>query len=179
MFEEIGSADKVAQFVEDVKAKKAGVRLMGFGHRVYKNYDPRARFMKQLVEESLSEMGVTDPLLDVARALEEVALSDEYFIKRKLYPNVDYYSGILLRAMGIPTTMFTVMFAMSRCVGWVAQWNEMLLEGQLRITRPRQIYAGVERREYEKPVAQDEPSPSKLHRKKSTLGIVLPDVVTR
>lgn len=178
MLEEIGTADKVAQFVEDVKAKKAGVRLMGFGHRVYKNYDPRARFMKQLVEESLLEMGTTDPLLEVARTLEEVALSDEYFIKRKLYPNVDYYSGILLRAMGIPTSMFTVMFAMSRCVGWVAQWNEMMWEGQLRITRPRQIYAGVQQRSYK--VDKDEgPSPAAIARKESSLGIRLPDVVTR
>merc|ERR1719362_1763694 len=150
MLQNIGTVDKVQQFVEDVKAKKEGIRLMGFGHRVYKNYDPRARFMKELVDESLKEMGVHDPLLAVAQKLEEVALSDEYFLKRKLYPNVDYYSGILLRAIGIPTSMFTVMFAMSRTVGWMAQWNEMISEGQMRISRPRQLYVGVTHRDYAK-----------------------------
>merc|ERR1719454_1822473 len=104
--------------------------------------------MKGLVEEVLRELGVDDPLLAIAQELEKIATSDEYFIKRKLYPNVDYYSGIMLRALGIPTSMFTVMFAMSRCVGWMAQWNEMHLESQMRITRPRQIYAGVQMRKY-------------------------------
>jgi len=149
MLQNIGTVENVPQFVEDVKAKKEGIRLMGFGHRVYKNYDPRARFMKELVDESLKAMGVHDPLLEVAQKLEEVALSDEYFLKRKLYPNVDYYSGILLRAIGIPTSMFTVMFAMSRTVGWMAQWNEMISEGQMRISRPRQLYVGVPHRDYE------------------------------
>merc|ERR1711912_48485 len=121
---------------------------MGFGHRVYKNYDPRARFMKELVDQALPQMGIEDPLLEVATALEEVALNDEYFLKRKLYPNVDYYSGILLRAIGIPTSMFTLMFAMSRTVGWMAQWNEMISEKQMRISRPRQLYVGVHQREF-------------------------------
>lgn len=132
----------------DVKAKKEGVRLMGFGHRVYKNYDPRAIVMKGLVQEVLGDLGMVDPLLEVAMELERVATSDEYFIKRKLYPNVDYYSGIMLRALGIPTSMFTVMFAMSRTVGWVSQWNEMLNEGQMRIGRPRQLYCGQAERAF-------------------------------
>eukprot|EP00933_Yihiella_yeosuensis_P022175 TRINITY_DN17461_c0_g1_i1.p1 TRINITY_DN17461_c0_g1~~TRINITY_DN17461_c0_g1_i1.p1 ORF type:complete len:483 (+),score=97.31 TRINITY_DN17461_c0_g1_i1:51-1499(+) len=148
MLETIGKKENVAQFVADVKAKKAGVRLMGFGHRVYKNYDPRARVMKGLVEEVLRELKVDDPLLGIAQELERVALQDEYFIQRKLYPNVDYYSGIMLRALEIPTSMFTVMFAMSRTVGWVSQWNEMVAEGQLRIGRPRQMYVGTEQRSY-------------------------------
>mmetsp|Transcript_66299 Transcript_66299/g.192091 ORF Transcript_66299/g.192091 Transcript_66299/m.192091 type:complete len:488 (-) Transcript_66299:211-1674(-) len=159
MLEEIGSKDKVAQFVIDVKAKKEGVRLMGFGHRVYKNYDPRARYMKKMVTQVLGELGVQDPLLDVAVELERIALADEYFVSRKLYPNVDYYSGIMLRALGIPTSMFTVMFAMSRTVGWVTHWNEQLQEGQMRIGRPRQLYAGVKTREY-KPAASSAPSKS-------------------
>jgi len=148
MLEAIGTKDRVSQFVADVKAKKAGVRLMGFGHRVYKNYDPRARYMKRLVAEVLQELGVNDPLLEVAQELERTALADEYFTSRKLYPNVDYYSGIMLRAIGIPTSMFTVMFAMARTVGWVSQWKEMVSEGQLRIGRPRQLYNGVGQREY-------------------------------
>jgi citrate synthase len=150
MLQGIGSADKVPQFVADVKAKVAGVRLMGFGHRVYKNYDPRARVMKRLVQEVLKGLNIKDPLLEVAQRLEEVALKDSYFVQRKLYPNVDYYSGIMLRALGIPTSMFTVMFAMSRTVGWVSQWKEMLSEGQLRIGRPRQMYVGVKPREYQR-----------------------------
>merc|ERR1740123_1531661 len=148
MLENIGTADNVPQSVEDVKAKVEGVRLMGFGHRVYKNYDPRARVMKNLVQEVLTGLNIKDPLLEVAQRLEEVALKDPYFVQRKLYPNVDYYSGIMLRALGIPTSMFTVMFAMSRTVGWVSQWKEMLSEGQLKIGRPRQMYVGVKRREY-------------------------------
>lgn len=180
MLEEIGTADKVPQFVEDVKAKKAGVRLMGFGHRVYKNYDPRARFMKELVDTALPLMGVDDPLLAVAKALEEVALSDEYFGKRKLYPNVDYYSGILLRAVGIPTSMFTVMFAMSRTVGWMSQWNEMVSEGQMRISRPRQLYAGVSQREYAEGKAESQsPDGDTIRRQQSNFNIVIPDTVTR
>merc|ERR1719189_387771 len=148
MLEQIGSVDNIGKFVADVKAKKEGVRLMGFGHRVYKNYDPRAVVMRGLVQEVLTELGVDDPLLQIAKELERVATSDEYFIKRKLYPNVDYYSGIMLRALGIPTSMFTVMFAMSRTVGWISQWNEMISEGQMRIGRPRQLYCGVQQREF-------------------------------
>jgi len=148
MLENIGSPENVPQFVEDVKAKKDGVRLMGFGHRVYKNYDPRARYMKTLVEKVLAEVG-PDPLLAVATQLETVALEDEYFLKRKLYPNVDYYTGIMLRAIGIPPSMFTAMFAMARTVGWVSQWNEMVKEGNFRIGRPRQLYLGSGQLEYE------------------------------
>jgi len=151
MLSEIGVEENVPQFVEDVKAKKEGVRLMGFGHRVYKNYDPRARQMGKLVKDVLEGLGVVDPLLGVAQKLEKVALEDEYFIKRKLYPNVDYYSGIMLRAIGIPTSMFTVMFAMARTVGWVSHWLEMVTEGQMRITRPRQLYVGPTQREYVPP----------------------------
>merc|ERR1719327_2657199 len=150
MLEEIKTVENVPQFVEDVKAKKEGVRLMGFGHRVYKNYDPRARVMKGLVDEVLKELKIVDPLLEVAHALEEAALNDDYFVKRKLYPNVDYYSGIMLRALGIPTSMFTVMFAMSRTVGWMSQWSEMNSSEQMRITRPRQIYQGETQRDYTK-----------------------------
>jgi len=148
MLEAIGSVENIPQFVADVKAKKEGVRLMGFGHRVYKNYDPRSVVMRGLVQEVLQELGVDDPLLAIAQELEKIATSDEYFIKRKLYPNVDYYSGIMLRALGIPTSMFTVMFAMARTVGWVSQWNEMIGEGQLRIGRPRQLYAGSQQRDF-------------------------------
>mmetsp|Transcript_128297 Transcript_128297/g.332659 ORF Transcript_128297/g.332659 Transcript_128297/m.332659 type:complete len:310 (+) Transcript_128297:2-931(+) len=155
MLAEIGSRDKVRQFVDDVKAKKDGVRLMGFGHRVYKSYDPRAKVMKKLVEEVLRELGVNDPLLEVAQELEKTALTDEYFIKRNLYPNVDYYSGIMLRAIGIPTSMFTVMFAMSRTVGWVSQWKEMFINNQMKIGRPRQLYRGTAPREYPQSMRRD------------------------
>jgi len=151
MLEEIGTVENIPKFLSDVKAKKAGVRLMGFGHRVYKNWDPRAVVMKGLCQEVLSELQVEDPLLAVAKALEEAATKDEYFVSRKLYPNVDYYSGIMLRAIGIPTSMFTVMFAMSRTVGWVSQWKEMVEEGLLRISRPRQLYCGTAPREYAAP----------------------------
>merc|ERR1711972_1294989 len=148
MLEKIGTKEKVSQFVADVKAKKNGVRLMGFGHRVYTNYDPRARVMKKLVVEVLEKLENDDPMLGVAMELEKVALEDPYFVQRKLYPNVDYYSGIMLRALGIPLNMFTVMFAMSRTVGWVSHWKEMVTEGQLRICRPRQLYLGVEKRDF-------------------------------
>jgi citrate synthase len=115
---------------------------MGFGHRVYKNFDPRAKILKQMVDEVLDEIGVEDPLLDIAKRLEEVALSDEFFIARKLYPNVDFYSGIIYRAMRIPTNMFTVLFALGRMPGWIAHWKEMLDDPKTRINRPRQIYTG-------------------------------------
>merc|ERR1712203_1020991 len=121
---------------------------MGFGHRVYKNFDPRAVYMKKLCQDVLNELKVEDPLLEIAKQLEDTALKDEYFVKRKLYPNVDFYSGIMLRAIGIPTSMFTVMFAMSRTVGWVAQWKEMVEEKQMRISRPRQMYVGVPQRDF-------------------------------
>jgi citrate synthase len=130
------------KYVAMAKDKASSFRLMGFGHRVYKNFDPRARILKQAADEVLAEMGLADPLLEIARNLEEVALSDEFFIERKLYPNVDFYSGILYRAMGIPTDMFTVMFALGRLPGWIAQWKEMRDDGKTRIARPRQIYVG-------------------------------------
>jgi citrate synthase len=124
------------------KDKASGFRLMGFGHRVYKNFDPRARILKAAADEVLSELGVSDPLLDIAKNLEEVALNDEFFVERRLYPNVDFYSGIIYRAMGIPTDMFTVMFALGRLPGWIANWKEMRDDPKGRIQRPRQIYTG-------------------------------------
>ena len=130
------------KYVDMAKDKTSGFRLMGFGHRVYKNFDPRSRILKAAADEVLAEMGLSDPLLDIARNLEEVALRDEFFIERKLYPNVDFYSGILYRAMGIPTEMFTVMFALGRLPGWIAQWKEMHDDPKTRIARPRQIYVG-------------------------------------
>jgi len=154
MLETIGSKENVPQFIADVKAKKEGVRLMGFGHRVYKNYDPRAKFMKTFVKQVLDELHVDDPRLDLAMELERQASQDEYFLARKLYPNVDFFSGIMLHAMGIPTSMFTAMFAMSRVVGWTAQWTEMVSEGQMRIGRPRQLYVGSVQRTYEPPTRE-------------------------
>jgi citrate synthase len=129
------------KYVDLAKRKDSGFKLMGFGHRVYKNFDPRSRILKKAADDVLAELGVSDPMLDLARRLEEVALRDEYFVERKLYPNVDFYSGILYRAMGIPTNMFTVMFALGRLPGWIAHWREMRAEGA-RINRPRQIYTG-------------------------------------
>jgi citrate synthase len=129
------------------KDKNSGFRLMGFGHRVYKNYDPRARVIKSACDKILARRGVKDPLLDIAKRLEEVALSDPYFVERKLYPNVDFYSGVIYRAMGIPTAMFTVMFALGRLPGWMAQWLEMHRTSD-RIDRPRQIYTGETERAY-------------------------------
>jgi citrate synthase len=132
-----------------VKDKNSGVKLMGFGHRVYKNFDPRAKIMQATCHEVLKELGIKDePLLDLAVALEKIALEDEYFVSRKLYPNVDFYSGIILKAMGIPTHMFTVLFAVARTVGWVSQWKEMIEEPGQRIGRPRQIYTGSPARDY-------------------------------
>ncbi|AZQ84142.1 citrate synthase [Colwellia sp. Arc7-635] len=142
MLEEIGSLDRVDEFVAKAKDKADPFRLMGFGHRVYKNFDPRATVMRETCHEVLSELGIKDPLLDVAMALEKVALEDPYFIEKKLYPNVDFYSGIILKAIGIPTNMFTVIFAMSRTVGWIAHWDEMLGQPGQKIGRPRQKYTG-------------------------------------
>lgn len=130
------------KFVERAKDRSSGFRLMGFGHRVYKNFDPRALILKEAADEVLNELGIHDPLLDIAKNLEEVALQDDYFVERKLYPNVDFYSGILYRAMGIPTDMFTVMFALGRLPGWIAHWKEMSEDPATRIARPRQIYTG-------------------------------------
>jgi citrate synthase len=137
----------VKKMVAKAKDKSSDFRLMGFGHRVYKNFDPRAKIIKKVTDEVLKELGTEDPLLDIAKELEEVALSDSYFIERKLYPNVDFYSGILYRAINIPTEMFTVMFAMGRLPGWIAQWKEMR-DNKEPISRPRQIYIGHQKRDY-------------------------------
>ena len=135
------------KYIEKAKDKDDDFRLMGFGHRVYKNFDPRAKIIKSTADRVLNDLGVDDPLLDIARHLEATALEDEYFVERKLYPNVDFYSGILYQAMGIPTDMFTVMFAMGRLPGWIAQWMEMRAD-KSRIHRPRQIYVGPRQRDY-------------------------------
>ena len=146
-----GGEAKLGEFVKKVKNKDSGVRLMGFGHRVYKNYDPRAKLMQQTCQEVLDELGLhNDPLFKLAMALEKIALEDEYFVSRKLYPNVDFYSGIVQRALGIPTDMFTCIFALARTVGWIAQWNEMISEPDQKIGRPRQLYIGYPRRDIQK-----------------------------
>lgn len=148
MLEEIGDVSRIDEFVERAKDKNDPFRLMGFGHRVYKNFDPRASVMKTTADEVLAELGIEDdPLLEIAKRLEEIALSDEYFIQKKLYPNVDFYSGIILKAIGIPTSMFTVIFAVGRTVGWIAHWNEMI-SGSYRIGRPRQLYTGYTKRDF-------------------------------
>jgi citrate synthase len=149
MLEEIKAAGgDYKKFVDDVKNKRDNRRLMGFGHRVYKNYDPRAKILAKMCDEVLAHLGVKDPLLDVAKGLEEIALKDDYFISKKLYPNVDFYSGIIYRAMGIPTNMFTVMFALGRLPGWIAHWKEMVEDKDTKIGRPRQIYNGEKLRKY-------------------------------
>src|SRR6202000_385710 len=149
MLAEIGTVDKIPDFIKKVKDKNSEVRLMGFGHRVYKNYDPRAKIMQKMTHAVLAETGHgDDPMLKVALELERIALSDEYFIDRKLYPNVDFYSGITLNAMGFPTSMFTVLFAVARTVGWISQWSEMIEDPHQKIGRPRQLYTGVTHRDY-------------------------------
>lgn len=149
MLRQIGSKDKIPEFIERAKDKDDPFRLMGFGHRVYKNYDPRAGVMKESCHEVLEELGVkNEPLLELAMELERIALEDDYFVSRKLFPNVDFYSGIILKAMGFPEDMFTVLFAVSRTVGWIAQWKEMIEEPSLRIGRPRQLYTGPTQRPY-------------------------------
>jgi citrate synthase len=148
MLQEIGTVENVRKHVDKVKNKVDGVRLMGFGHRVYKNYDPRAKVMQKTCREVLKEVGINDPLLEVAMELEHIALHDEYFIEKKLYPNVDFYSGITLKAMGFPVSMFTVLFALARTVGWIAQWEEMTTDSTQRIGRPRQVYTGSPQRDY-------------------------------
>jgi citrate synthase len=136
------------KFLDDVKNKRGGRRLMGFGHRVYKNYDPRAKILKKMADEVLAHLGIKDPLLDLAKEIEAVALREDYFVSKKLYPNVDFYSGILYRAMGFPTNMFTVMFAIGRLPGWIAHWKEMVQDPGTKIARPRQIYVGETLRHY-------------------------------
>jgi len=149
MLSEIGNIDAVPKFIEKAKDKDDPFRLMGFGHRVYKNYDPRATIIRKTCHEVLDELGVgNDPQLELAMRLEEIALADDYFVERKLYPNVDFYSGIIYRALGIPTEFFTVLFAIGRTPGWIAQWMELLADPEQRIGRPRQIYTGAARRDY-------------------------------
>ncbi|QBE65096.1 citrate synthase [Pseudoduganella lutea] len=143
MLKEIGSVENIPSFIEKVKDKNSGVKLMGFGHRVYKNFDPRATLMRETCHEVLNELGLQDdPLFKLAMALEDIALNDEYFVSRKLYPNVDFYSGIVQSALGIPVSMFTGIFAMARTIGWIAQWNEMIADPEQKIGRPRQLFVG-------------------------------------
>ncbi|MGV8950255.1 MAG: citrate synthase [Cypionkella sp.] len=149
MLREIGTVDRIPEYIAKAKDKNSGFRLMGFGHRVYKNFDPRATVMKESADEVLELLGIhNNPTLQVAKELERIALSDDYFISKKLYPNVDFYSGIILDAMGFPTSMFTPIFAISRTVGWISQWKEMITEKNQKIGRPRQLYIGAGRRDY-------------------------------
>jgi citrate synthase len=159
MLEQIHAAgDDIPAFVRRVKNKERGVRLMGFGHRVYKSYDPRATIIKKAAQEILARAAHADPLLDLAMKLEEVALADEYFVSRKLYPNVDFYTGLIYKAMGFPTKMFTVLFAMGRLPGWIAQWREMISDPDTQIGRPRQVYTGASQRDYVSPANRGEKS---------------------
>ena len=148
MLREIGTPDRIPHYIERAKDKNDPFRLMGFGHRVYKNYDPRATVMQQTVREVFAAMNVSDPVFEVALQLEQMALNDPYFIEKKLFPNVDFYSGVILSAIGFPTTMFTALFALARTVGWVAQWNEMIADPEQKIGRPRQLYTGPVQRDY-------------------------------
>ena len=153
MLQEIGRPERIPEFLARAKDKNDPFRLMGFGHRVYKNYDPRATVMQKTVREVFASLGVNDPVFEVALQLEELALKDDYFIEKKLFPNVDFYSGVILSAIGFPTTMFTALFALARTVGWVAQWNEMISDPEQKIGRPRQLYTGPTQRDYT-PVGQ-------------------------
>jgi citrate synthase len=149
MLKQIGSKQNIPEYIRRAKDKNDNFRLMGFGHRVYKNYDPRAAVMRKTCHEVLNELGIKDdPLLDLAMELEKIALHDEYFVEKKLYPNVDFYSGIILQAMGFPTSMFTALFALARTVGWIAQWMEMIDDPSQKIGRPRQLYMGQAERAY-------------------------------
>ena len=150
MLEEVqkmGGVEKIGDFIKQVKDKNSNVKLMGFGHRVYKNYDPRAKLIKRVADDVFTQTGV-DPKLEIALELERIALEDDYFVSRKLYPNVDFYSGIIYRAMGYPTDYFTVLFALGRLPGWLAQWEEMLSDSEQKIARPRQIYTGSDERDF-------------------------------
>ncbi|MFT6465691.1 citrate/2-methylcitrate synthase, partial [Halopseudomonas sp.] len=147
MLDEIGDVSNIEKFVAKAKDKDDPFKLMGFGHRVYKNFDPRAKVMKQTCDEVLAELGINDPQLELAMKLEEIARNDPYFVERNLYPNVDFYSGIILKAIGIPASMFTVIFATGRTPGWIAHWNEMI-SGPYKIGRPRQLYTGSPKRDY-------------------------------
>ncbi|MCG3772787.1 MAG: Citrate synthase [Nitrosomonadaceae bacterium] len=144
MLEEIGDVSRIGEYIKRAKDKNDSFKLMGFGHRVYKNFDPRAKLMRETCHEVLNELGLqNDPLFKLSLELEKIALEDEYFISKKLYPNVDFYSGIVQRAMGIPVSMFTAIFAMARTVGWIAQWSEMISDPEYKIGRPRQLYTGA------------------------------------
>ncbi len=142
------SGESVERFVERVKNKEDGVKLMGFGHRVYKSYDPRAKLVKESADAVLADLGISDPLLDIGRELEQIALADDYFIERKLYPNVDFYTGVIYKAMGFPTRMFTVLFAIGRLPGWIAHWREMNDDPRTKIGRPQQLYTGSAARDW-------------------------------
>jgi citrate synthase len=149
MLGEIGSADRIPEYLAKAKDPNDNFRLMGFGHRVYKNYDPRAKVLQEHAHKVLDALGIRDePLLKMAMELEKIALEDDYFVQRKLFPNVDFYSGIILEAMGFPTSMFTPIFAVSRTVGWISQWKEMITDPQMKIGRPRQLYLGETARDY-------------------------------
>ena len=149
MLEEIGDVSRIGEYIKRAKDKSDPFRLMGFGHRVYRNMDPRASIMRETCHQVLEELGLTnDPMFKLALELEKIALEDEYFVSKRLYPNVDFYSGIVMRAMGIPNSMFTAIFAMARTAGWVAQWNEMISDPESKIGRPRQLYTGEARREF-------------------------------
>ena len=148
MLNEIGDKSRLAEYVEKARSKDDPFRLFGFGHRVYKNFDPRAKVMRETCHEVLGKLGINDPLLEMAMELEDIALKDQYFIDKKLYPNVDFYSGIILKALGFPTSMFTVLFAVARTVGWISQWKEMIEDPTQRIGRPRQLYTGPTTRDY-------------------------------
>ena len=148
MLQEIRTLDRIPEFIKRAKDKNDPFRLMGFGHRVYKNYDPRASVLKKACDEVLGELGIKDPLLDIAVELEKIALNDEYFVSRKLFPNVDFYSGIIYKALGIPSNLFTVIFAIARSAGWISQWKEMIEDPAFKIGRPRQLYTGSTKREF-------------------------------
>ena len=148
MLSQIGSVERIPHFVARAKDKSDPFRLMGFGHRIYKNYDPRAKIMQRTAREVFDQLDVDDPLLEVAQELERIALSDEYFVKRRLFPNIDFYSGIILRIMGFPTTMFPALFAVARTVGWIAQWKEMIEDPDSRMGHPGQLYTGEGQRDY-------------------------------
>jgi citrate synthase len=158
MLEEIGTIENIPLYVAKAKDRNDPFRIMGFGHRVYKNYDPRATIMRGIVYKVMETVGKSDPLMDVAIELERIALSDEYFIKRKLYPNVDFYTGIAYRLIGIPMDMYTVMFAMARTVGWMTQWKEFMIDDYKKVTRPRQLYVGEVERTFLKKEDRDEVS---------------------
>ncbi|WP_166040246.1 citrate synthase [Sphingosinicella sp. YJ22] len=148
MLREIGRPERIPEYIARAKDKNDPFRLMGFGHRVYKNFDPRAKVLSKAATEVLDKLGIVDPVLDTARELEQIALKDDYFVEKKLYPNVDFYSGVILSAIGFPTSMFTALFALARTVGWVAQWNEMISDPDQKIGRPRQLYVGAAQRDY-------------------------------